>query len=301
MYKRQPNELVEQDVISLSEERSETAAIRDRRLAAYKAFQDMAWPDSSKDEFWRSTPFKRVETGLGLVAGSDAEAPAVSLADDAEAALATAVIVDGALVSTTVPTELAEQGVVVTSLADADHADLVGERLTTLTTAREDTGYDEFDRTVALNDAAWTAGVLVHVPANVELSAPVLVRIHVTEAGTHLPRVLVDMGHHARATVVLEHTSTDPGDERVLVDEVVEAFCADASALKLVSFQDWTGGVDHLALHKGRVERNARFDPVELNFGGRTVRMRPEADLVAPGGETYPAGCLLYTSPSPRD
>lgn len=285
-----PNELVEQDVISLSEERSETAAIRDRRLAAYKAFQDMAWPDSSKDEFWRSTPFKRVETGLGLVAGSDAEAPAVSLADDAEAALATAVIVDGALVSTTVPTELAEQGVVVTSLADADHADLVGERLTTLTTAREDTGYDEFDRTVALNDAAWTAGVLVHVPANVELSAPVLVRIHVTEAGTHLPRVLVDMGHHARATVVLEHTSTDPGDERVLVDEVVEAFCADASALKLVSFQDWTGGVDHLALHKGRVERNARFDPVELNFGGRTVRMRPEADLVAPGGETYPAG-----------
>lgn len=285
-----PNELVEQDVISLSEERSETAAIRDRRLAAYKAFQDMAWPDSSKDEFWRSTPFKRVETGLGLVAGSDAEAPAVSLADDAEAALATAVIVDGALVSTTVPTELAEQGVVVTSLADAEHADLVGERLTTLTTAREDTGYDEFDRTVALNDAAWTAGVLVHVPANVELSAPVLVRIHVTEAGTHLPRVLVDMGHHARATVVLEHTSTDPGDERVLVDEVVEAFCADASALKLVSFQDWTGGVDHLALHKGRVERNARFDPVELNFGGRTVRMRPEADLVAPGGETYPAG-----------
>lgn len=277
-------------MISLSEARGEGDVIRDRRLAAFKAFSDLAWPDSSTDEFWRSTPFKRVETGLALVDGSGAEAPSSSLADDAEAALATAVIVDGALVSTTVPTELAEQGVVVTSLADADHAELVGERLTTLTAGREDTGYDEFDRTVALNDAAWTAGVLVHVPANVELSAPVLVRIHVTEAGTHLPRVLVDMGHHARATVVLEHTSTDPGDERVLVDEVVEAFCGDASALKLVSFQDWTGGVDHLALHKGRVERNARFDPVELNFGGRTVRMRPEADLVAPGGETYPAG-----------
>ncbi len=141
-----------------------------------------------------------------------------------------------------------------------------------------------------LNDAAWTSGVLVHVPPNVELGAPILVRVHVTRPGTHLPRLLVDLGHHARATVIIEHTSTDPGDERVLVDEVAEAFCADSSALKLVSFQDWTGDVDHLALHKGRVERNARFDPVELNFGGRTVRVRPEADLVAAGGETYPAG-----------
>ena len=285
-----PDELTEQDVISLAEARSESPGVRDRRLAAHKRFADQGWPDSTKDEFWRSTPFKRIETGLALVDGSDGKAPEGSLADAADAALATATIIDGAVTSTTVPTDLAEQGVVLTSLDDPDHAELVGQRLTTLTSGADDHGHDELDRTVSLNDAAWTGGVLLHVPANVELSQPVLVRIHVTQPGTHLPRVLVDLAHHARATVVLEHTSTDPGEGRVLVDEVVEVFCADSSACKLVSFQDWTGGVDHLALHKGRVERNARFDPVELNFGGRTVRVRPETDLVAPGGETYPAG-----------
>ena len=46
--------------------------IRDRRLAAYKAFSDLSWPDSSTDEFWRSTPFKRIETGLAVVDGSEA-------------------------------------------------------------------------------------------------------------------------------------------------------------------------------------------------------------------------------------
>lgn len=285
-----PDELVEQDVISVSEARSESDVVRDLRLGAFKAFQDLEWPDSSVDEFWRSTPFKRIETGLDLVDGSQATAPSASLADDVEAVLATATIVDGALVETSVPTDLAEQGVVVASLSDPEHAELVGERLTSLTSGLDDQEYAEFDRTIALNDAAWTAGVLVHVPANVEVAEPILLRVHVETPGTHLPRVLVDLGHHARATVVLEHTSADPGDERALVDEVVEVFVADGAACALVSLQDWTGAVDHLALHKGRVERNARFDPISLNFGGGTVRVRPETDLVAPGGETYPAG-----------
>lgn len=280
----------EVDVISLSDARGEAAGVRDRRLAASKVFADGAWPDSSTDEFWRSTPFRRLVTDLPVVDGSDAEVPAGSLVDGADQALATATVVDGALVRVDVPSGLADAGVVVASLSDPDHADLVAARLTTLTTGTADDDHAELDRTVALNDAAWTGGVLVHVPAEIEVDAPVLVRVHVTTPGTHLPRLLVDLGHHARVTIVLEHTSDDPGEQRVLVDEVAEVFCAPSSACRLVSLQDWTGGVDHLALHKGRVDRDARFDPVVLNFGGRTVRVRPEADLVAPGGETYPSG-----------
>lgn len=285
-----PDGLSEQDVISLSEARGEGEAVRDRRLAAYKRFSDLGWPDSAVDEFWRSTPFRRIETGLGVVDREVDDAPASQLLADVEEAVASAVVADGGLVRTDVPVDLAEQGVVVADLSDPEHVDLVAPRLTTSTTGIDDDSYAELDRTVALNDAAWTAGVLVHVPANVEVAAPIHVRIHVTRPGTHLPRVLVDLGHHARATVVVEHTSEDPGDERVLVDEVVEVFCGPASAAKVVSLQGWTGGVDHLSLIKGRVQRDARFDPSVLNFGGRTVRVRPEADLVAQGGETYPSG-----------
>jgi len=284
------DEMNEQDVLEVSAGLGEADVVRDRRLAAAKVFADVAWPDSRVDEFWRSTPFKRIPVGGPVVNGSEAQAPEVSLAAAVDAPLAVATIVDGALLHVDLPAELAERGVVVASLSDPAHAELVAQRITTLTSAATEEHQGDRDRTVVLNDAAWTAGVLVHVPADVELEHPVLVRVHVTEPGTHLPRVLVDLAHHARATVVIEHTSTDPGDQRVLVDEVVEVFTGDSASCQLVSLQDWTGGVDHLALHKGRVGRDARFDPVELTFGGRTVRLRPEADLVAQGGETYPAG-----------
>jgi Fe-S cluster assembly protein SufD len=285
-----PNSLNEQDVAAISGGFGEADWLRDNRLAAAKIFTDVAWPDSSLDEFWRSTPFQRIKTDLALVTGSDAEAPAMSLEDASDSAVAVATIVDGALVTVDVPAAMIEQGVVVTSLDDEAHAALVGRRLTTLTSGTAELERGDRDKTVVLNDAAWTAGLLVFVPAEVEVDAPIVIRVHVATPGTHLPRVLIEMGHHARATVVLEHTSVDPGDQRVLVSEVVEAFCGDASMLKLVSLQDWTGPVDHLALHKGRIERNARFDPSMLNFGGRTVRMRPESDLIAAGGETFPSG-----------
>ncbi len=61
--------------------------------------------------------------------------------------------------------------------------------------------------------------------------------VHVTQPGAHLPRVLVVLGHHAQATIYLEHTSA--GDVDALVDEVVEFVVQDAARLDVVSLQEW--------------------------------------------------------------
>ncbi len=284
--------LSEKTLTGRCEAAGEPSWLRDRRLAAYKRYLDQAWPDSHKDEYWRSTPFdKRFDTDAALVLdGGDAAAPD-SLASTLELPSAEITIVDGAVTDATVPADLDAAGVVVTDLADAaaSHRELVEEHLGSLTTvARDGTGADE-DRTITVNDAAWTAGAFVYVPPEVEVEGPIGVQVHVTRPGAHLPRVLVVLGHHAKATVYVQHTGT-AADGHVLVDEVVEAVVGDAAALDLVSLQEWDGNVAHFSLQKAAVQRDGTYRHLAVNIGGATVRLRPEVDLVGEGASCFPLG-----------
>jgi Fe-S cluster assembly protein SufD len=280
-----------EDALTLrSSEAGEPAWLRDRRLEAFKRYVDQRWPDSRADEFWRSTPFdRRFDVEVPLVAdATDVDAPA-ALVDGLDLEPAVVRIVDGEVVDVTVPTALVDQGVVVADLstAAAEHADLVREHLGALTTTGGGTGQDE-DRTITVNDAGWTAGAFVHVPAEVEIDVPISVHVHVTRPGAHLSRVLAVVGHHAKATVYLEHTSE--GDVVALVDEVVEVVAQDASQVDIVSLQEWGGGIQHLALQKVLAHRDTTVRHLAVNIGGATVRLRPECDLVGPGADVRPLG-----------
>ncbi|MEX1163708.1 MAG: Fe-S cluster assembly protein SufD [Nitriliruptor sp.] len=265
----------------------------DRRLAATKRFTDQAWPDSRADEFWRSTPFsRRIDVDLPVTTGSDGQAPG-SLVSGLEIESVDATIVDGRVTQIVVPAALADQGVVVLDLADAatSHERQVREHLGSLTTSADGgTGSDE-DRTITASDAAWTGGVFIHVPAEVEVTAPIGVHIHVTQPGAHLPRVLAVIDHHARATLYLEHTS-DP-DVTAFVDEVAEFVVLDGARLDVVSLQEWGGPIRHLGLQKAAAHRDATVRHLSVTTGGHTVRLRPEVDLVGPGASTRPLGLYV--------
>jgi Fe-S cluster assembly protein SufD len=285
--------LREEDVIARSDAAGEPALLRDRRLAAVKRATDQAWPDSRADEFWRSTPFeRRIDVERPLVDGpaDDHTDTPVSVTAELPVAAALARIVDGALVDVTLPEAMRAAGVVVTDLATAavEHADLVERYLGVLTTGDPDgTGGDE-DRTITVNDAAWTAGVFVHVPAEVELDAPIAVQVHVATPGAHLPRVLAVVEHHAAVDLYLEHSAEVDTD--ALVSEVVEVIALDASRVRVASLQTWAGPVQHLALQKVQAHRDATVHHVSVTTGGATVRLRPETDLVGPGASTRPLG-----------
>jgi Fe-S cluster assembly protein SufD len=132
----------------------------------------------------------------------------------------------------------------------------------------------------------------VHVPADVELTAPIGIHVHVSRPGAHLPRVLVVAGHHAKATIYLEHTSAVEGAApgSVLVDEVVEVFVGPSAMLDLCSLQEWDDEIAHLSLQKASVDSSGSYRPMSVNIGGATVRLRPEVDLVGQGAETTPLG-----------
>ncbi len=279
---------------STSEAAGEPTWLVERRRIAARRFVGQAWPDSRTDEFWRSTPFDvrfDVERSLASAA-NQSDAPAGVLAE-VDGGGVQVTIVDGSLRSIVQHPAAEAAGVVVTDLrtAAAEHTALVEAHLGRLTTSAEvGTGSDE-DRTITLNDAAWTGGVFIHVPAEVELDVPISVHVHVTAPGAHLPRVLAVVGNHAKATLYLEHTS----DEGVsaLVDEVAEIVVQDGAKLRLATLQDWNDGIEHLGLQKVEVHRDASVLALAFTTGGTTVRLRPEFDLVGAGAEVRPLGIYM--------
>jgi Fe-S cluster assembly protein SufD len=283
------DELSEDFVTGRSESAGEPSWLLDRRLAAHKRFLDQSWPDSRLDEFWRSTPFaKRVDVTSPLVTEEGGSAPGGALVDTLDAPAAKVVIVDGTVVEASVPTELAERGVIVTDLATAaaEHGELVRAHLGSLTTSTPESSGGDEDRTITVSDAAWTAGAFVHVPDEVELDAPIGVHVHVTRPGAHLPRVLVVVGRQARARLYLEHS----GEADALVDEVLEGVVLEGGRLDMASLQEWGPSVAHLSLQKVAAHKDARFRHLSVTVGGATVRLRPECDLLGPGASARPLG-----------
>ena len=293
--------LTEEVVAGRSTAAGEPDWLRDRRLQAFKTWVDQRWPDRKQDEYWRNTPFARlVDVTRPLVqpADGDAAVPA-NVVDGLELPAATVTVVDGAVTDVTVPTVLADAGVVVTTIAEAaaSHPELVRAHLGSLTTTGDGTGSGE-DRTISANDAAWDAGVFVHVPAEVEAPGPIGIHLHVTQPGAHLPRVLVVADHHAKAQVYLQHSSGDlsgldtatAAKTAAVVDEVVEVVVGDAAAVDVINLDEHGPDVTLLSLQKAAAHRDATYRHVSVNIGGRTTRLRPEVDLVGAGASCFPVG-----------
>ncbi len=279
---------------STSEAAGEPTWLVERRRIAARRFVGQAWPDSRTDEFWRSTPFDvRFDVERSLVESTSSPVVPAGVLADVEGGGVQVTIVDGRLAAIVHHPAAEAAGVVVTDLRTAaeEHTALVEAHLGRLTTSAEvGTGSDE-DRTITLNDAAWTGGVFIHVPAEVELDVPISVHVHVTAPGAHLPRVLAVVGKHAKATLYLEHTSVE--GVPALVDEVAEIVVEDGAKLRLATLQDWNDGIEHLGLQKVEVHRDAHVLALAFTTGGTTVRLRPEFDLVGAGAEVRSLGIYM--------
>lgn len=287
----------------------EPSWLRERRLEALRRYLDQPWPDSRRDEYWRSTPFQRFHMDLEVVTNGHVAAPvrdpatseaaperlpdgAAGTLDELAVTGGAVELRDSAVVSVRLSDELAARGVILTDLRTAarEHPELVRAHLGSLTTSdRDGTGAGE-DRTITANDAAWTGGAFLYVPPDVELDEPLGIHLHVSRPGAHLPRILAVIDHHARASIYIEHTSDADLSAPATVDEVVEVVVNDGARADVATLHEWSGPVGHLSLQKAAVHRDARYRHLAVNIGGQTVRLRPEVDLVGPGASCEPLG-----------
>ncbi|KQR84993.1 Fe-S cluster assembly protein SufD [Microbacterium sp. Leaf179] len=119
---------------------------------------------------------------------------------------------------------------------------------------------------------------LLRIPADVELTEPVVVRLTGTGGLAHA-HVVIEAQPHSRGTVVLRHEGTAQHTQNV------EIIVRDGADLTVVSVQNWDDDAIHSSAHQARVDRDAKFTHIVVSFGGGVVRVNPSLELSGAGAE----------------
>ena len=204
---------------------------------------------SGKEENWRFTPLRRLR-GLEVDAPLDGVMTDDNLAIDA-------------------PAE-----VVVRRLTGTEAADLKGIA-----------GQLPTDRPAARAWAASTSVLLIDIPAQAELAAPVVITFKGTGATTAAAgHVIIRVGAQAGAQVAMVHEGS-----ATLADNI-EIVVGDGARLEFASMEEWAGDAVHLSHHHVRVGRDATVKHTALTFGGDLVRVVGTVSYDGPGGDAELTG-----------
>jgi len=123
---------------------------------------------------------------------------------------------------------------------------------------------------------------LVDIPDEAELTTPVRITLSGAVNAGAAPvagHVVVRAGHHAKATVLLEHVGT------ARYTQLVSIVTGDSSDLTVVSSQQWNDDAVHLAQHDALVGRDATYRHISVTLGGEVVRLNANVRYAGPGAD----------------
>jgi len=290
---------------------SEPAWLRERRLEAWAAYERIPMPTTRLEE-WRYTDLRRklkldrlvpvghVDGGSG---GSGAAGFPATSALDLPTPLAAAmaadwdasghlVEIDGVTAGADLLAELAESGVILTSLRSAvvSHPELLREWLATQALPADAGKFQ------ALNAALWTDGILLYVPKGVRMELPVRVSRWFSRAGVaHFSRTLIVAEEGSRVSFVDESLSDDFA-EQTLVSSAVEVLARKGAQIQYVSLQRMGKGAFHLSQQKTLADRDATLDTLNVSLGGSVGRVDLTAELRGPGANSDMLGLYFGDS-----
>lgn len=261
----------------------------DKKRAAFKEFEATPYP-RRRDERWR---FSSID-GLA-VEGFDFTASATKAEAESLAAKSHDLkTVSGRLVFADhtpglfqpVSDELAAKGVIFEPLETAlvKHQKLLEEHFAVQSTRL---GADKF---AALHSAFVRAGVVVHVPDNVEVELPFCV--HHWAVGDRcalFPHTLIIAGRNSKVTVVDSFFSAGGDAQKHLAVSMSHIFAADGAKVFYKVLQNWSEQA--LAFHLVSLDahRDAFVKNLAVNLGSRQFRSETQSLLNGPGSrvETY--------------
>jgi Fe-S cluster assembly protein SufD len=243
------------------------------RTEALERYRELPVPDTT-EEHWRFTDLRGFDPdAFGQDGGQSAAVAEESMLELDLAALAT--VTENGIEVARAPGQIRFE-----PLTDA-HARL-GELV----------GWQD-DKFAAHNAAAWEHGLLVEVPAGLELDRPLYVRVTNTlDEGSLFWRLLVVAGEGSRFSLIEEVNSVSP----ILSgysNAVTELFVEQGAKLEYVSLQNLSRETWHFASHHARVERDAELDWVSGGFGSKRGKVRIQNDLAGPGATSRVTGAYF--------
>ena len=136
------------------------------------------------------------------------------------------------------------------------------------------------DRPSALAAANAGGALLLDVPADLELTEPIVLRLHGESVDDLVwGQLVVRAGRFSKATVVITHT----GSARY--SAITSVLVGDGADLNVLTLQDWDDDAVHLGRDAIRVGRDAKVRHTSVSFGGDLVRMHANVEYAAPGGD----------------
>jgi Fe-S cluster assembly protein SufD len=240
------------------------------RAELVERYEALSLP-TTRDEHWRFTD----------LAGFDPDAFTAEAAEASEVAsmLELDVAASATIDETGIRIDSAPEGIRFEALTD-DHP-LVGSLV------------QPDDKLRAHNAAAWQHGLLVQVPAGVELEKPLYLRVACgVPGGSLLWRVLVVAEPGSRFTLVQELTSATP-DLEAYANGVVEVVVRDGAKAEIVNVQRLSSKTWLFASCHARVERDAELDWVEGGFGSSRGKVWIQNDLADRGATSRVTGAYF--------
>jgi Fe-S cluster assembly protein SufD len=166
--------------------------------------------------------------------------------------------------------------------AAADRPDLIERYLHDLVST-------ERSKFTALHAAFRSGGTLLHVPRDVRVELPIQTLTYLDADGSAVfPRTLLIADEGAEVTFIDRYVS--PGLERALSDAIVEIHVGPGAHVRYVALQEYGDGVQHLAVQRARIGRDATLKTLGVAFGGTLSRAEIEAVLAEDGASSEMLG-----------
>jgi Fe-S cluster assembly protein SufD len=262
------------------------------RRQGLKRYGEIDYPQG-REEHWRFTDVAsiRPEAFRPLDETDGGQAPSLdSLELSGVESAGRVVHADGSTVSLELSDAARAAGVILCDLDTAvrEHADLLRPRLGSLVDAK--------DPFTALSLAAHRGGTFLYVPRDVELVSPFQALHWLTpnaSGASVLPRTVVIVEDGAKV-VFNDVYDSEAMSEPTLAAPVTEMFIGRGANVGWVTWQDWGGGVRHVANVRAQLDRDALLNTLVVTLGGDFSRTWKECTMAGEGAQSYMYG--LYFS-----
>jgi len=273
----------EETVRAHSAARNEPAWMLEFRLAAWRQFEAMPWPEAT-DEAWRRTRltgfdlknFKPVATAAGKVEKGKLSKLLQEELNEMDSA-ASMVFEDSGLRNSVFHARLEEHGVIFADLQSAvqQHPDLVRKYFMT------EAVKPDLNKFTALHAALWDTGAFVYVPANGRVTLPLQVILNQATDGAggyHHTLVVTEQG--AEVTVVDDLLGAKDG----LQASVVELIIGAGSVVRYMNLQDFDHSAWNFLTGRAVLSRDADLRWIQVSWGSRLTKAFLDVDLMGTGG-----------------
>ena len=266
----------------------------ERRARAVEAAKDLALP-GPKTKGWEFTDLSKLDLSAyapaepGDPAAIDSIGETLAIPEGAGGLTQ----VDGSVqsdVSVDVGGNGKPDGPVVMSLADGAERfpDLINKHLGTIVPG-------DTDPFVAINDAGWSGGALVYVPAGTRPDAPISLTALQQASGRTLNwRTLIVLEEGAEAEVWERYVSADEKTD-ALFNGVTELIVGPGASLRYVCGQDLSPSSWAFATQRAEVERDGSLEWIALGFGSARGKIRMETKLAGRGANARVTGAYAGT------